>query len=261
MDFFILTLLVKAVCTAAVVVGASVAAEKFGPFWGGLIACFPISAGPAYVLLGLQHDDAFIAASALSSFASGVVIWAFAILFVRLGQRYNVWVSLTGTLAVWLVLALIVRAVPWTLPTAVLANVVAFMATLKFTPTVTLDTVRRNPAAKAHWSELPLRAVLVGLFVAVVVTASDAIGPAATGIAAVFPIAMSSLAVIMARSLGMTAARAAIAATVKPMLGIVLGMMVLSQTAVQIGKWPALLLAFAISMTLPLLIARYWRRA
>lgn len=259
MDPVVLLLLVKVVSTAAVVVGASVAAERFGPFWGGLIACFPVSAGPAYVLLGLQHDDAFIANAAFASFASSVATWVYAIVFVRLGQRFGIAISLGGTLLVWFVTAFIVRSVPWTLPTAIAASTLAFLAALKFTPKVTVKLDANRKRAQ-HWSELPIRAALVGLFVATVVTVSDAIGPKATGIASVFPVAMSSLAVIMARSLGMDAARAAIAATVKPMIGIVLAMLVLSQTADAWGRWPAMGVALAISMVVPLTIAKYWRR-
>lgn len=259
MDPFVLLLIVKVVSTAAVVVGASVAAERFGPFWGALIACFPVSAGPAYVLLGLQHDDAFIANAAFASFACGIATWVYALTFVRLGQRFGIAVTLIGTLIVWFMTAYFVRSMPWTLWSAIAANLIAFLVVLKFTPTVTFQR-DANARRTAHWSELPMRALLVGLFVATVVTVSEAIGPTATGIASVFPLAMSSLAVIMARSLGMDGARAAIGATVKPMLGIVIAMLVLSQIAMTWGRWPAMGVALAISMVVPLTIARFWRR-
>ena len=57
----------------SVVVTATVVAEASGPFWGGLIVSLPIGAGPAYAMLALQHDAAFIAASALGSFAANAV--------------------------------------------------------------------------------------------------------------------------------------------------------------------------------------------
>jgi uncharacterized membrane protein (GlpM family) len=258
-DPFVLLLLVKVVSTAAVVVGASVAAEKFGPFWGGLIACFPVSAGPAYVLLGLQHDDAFIANAAFASFASSVATWVYPIAFVRLGQRFGIGITLVGTLCVWFITAFIVRNVPWTYPTAILSSGVALLAAIKFTPPVVL-TLDPNRKPAKHWTELPLRALLVGLFVATVVTVSEIIGPKATGIASVFPLAMSSLAVIMARSLGMTGAMAAIASTVKPMTGIVIAMFVLSLTAESLGRWPAMGIALVISVVIPFAIAKVARR-
>ncbi len=255
MDPFVLLLLVKVVSTAAVVVGASVAAERFGPFWGGLIACFPVSAGPAYVLLGLQHDDAFIANAAFASFACSIATWVNAVTFARLGQRFGIYVSLGLTLVVWLIAALIVRSIPWTVPMAIVSTTVAFVVAIKLTPKISVK-LDPNRSRVKHWSELPIRAALVGLFVATIVTVSEAIGPEATGIASVFPLATSSLAVIMARSLGMSAATAAVAATVKPMIGIVIAMFVLSQTAVLWGMWPAMALALVISMVVPLTIAK-----
>ena len=53
--------------TAAFVVSASVITERSGPAIGALVATLPISAGPSYVFLALDHDAAFIAEGALAS--------------------------------------------------------------------------------------------------------------------------------------------------------------------------------------------------
>ena len=58
---FILTLGLRMAITAAFVVTASVVTERSGPVIGALIATLPISAGPSYVFLALDHDAAFIA--------------------------------------------------------------------------------------------------------------------------------------------------------------------------------------------------------
>ena len=82
-------LLVKAVSSALIVVLASVAAEASGAFWGGLIISLPIAAGPAYVMLALQHDDAFIATSALSSLTSNAATFALLTVFALLAPRHR----------------------------------------------------------------------------------------------------------------------------------------------------------------------------
>jgi hypothetical protein len=74
---FWIGLLARAAVSAFVVVAATVAAEAAGPFWGGLIVSLPIAAGPAYVMLALQHDSGFIAASALGSFAVNAASFVF----------------------------------------------------------------------------------------------------------------------------------------------------------------------------------------
>ena len=66
---FWVSFLLKILVTAAVVIAAARTAERAGPFFGALIACLPVSAGPSYVLLSLQASDGFIAETALASAA------------------------------------------------------------------------------------------------------------------------------------------------------------------------------------------------
>ena len=67
---FILLLALRMAVAAIFVVTASVVTERSGPVIGALIATLPISAGPAYVFLALDHDAAFIAEGALASLAA-----------------------------------------------------------------------------------------------------------------------------------------------------------------------------------------------
>src|SRR3954464_11835895 len=102
---FILTLVVRMAITAAFVVSASVITERSGPVIGALVATLPISAGPSYVFLALDHDADFIAAGALTSLPiNAATIWL-ALSYVVLAQRRNALVSWGGAVVVWLVLA------------------------------------------------------------------------------------------------------------------------------------------------------------
>src|SRR2546423_1847502 len=90
LDPFWVSFLLKILVTAAVVIAAARAAEWAGPFFGALIACLPVSAGPSYVLLSLQASDGFIAETALASAAmtAGAAIYlATYVLLARLGGR------------------------------------------------------------------------------------------------------------------------------------------------------------------------------
>src|SRR5260370_7542679 len=58
---FILTLGFRMAVTAAFIVSASVITERSGPAIGALVATLPISAGPSYVFLALDHPAPFIA--------------------------------------------------------------------------------------------------------------------------------------------------------------------------------------------------------
>src|SRR4249919_3085232 len=112
---FILMLALRMAVTAAFVVSASVITERSGPVIGALIATLPISAGPAYVFLALDHDAAFIAEGALASLPiNAATIWL-ALTYVLLAQRHNAAVSWAGAAVVWLALAALGQMVHWSL--------------------------------------------------------------------------------------------------------------------------------------------------
>jgi uncharacterized membrane protein len=123
-SWFWLALIVKMAITAAFVIGATIAAERSGPLVGGLIATLPISAGPAYLFLALDHDSSFIAESALKSFITNPAIAAFAVTYALLARRQSLFVSLSAAFAVWLLLVVLFERFTSTLPQALLFGVV-----------------------------------------------------------------------------------------------------------------------------------------
>ena len=79
--------------TAAFVVTASVVTERSGPVIGALVATLPISAGPSYVFLALDHDAAFIAEGALASLPINAATIFLGLTYVVLAQRQSALVS------------------------------------------------------------------------------------------------------------------------------------------------------------------------
>jgi len=102
---YILMLALRMTLAAALVVTASVITERSGPVIGALIATLPISAGPSYVFLALDHDAAFIAEGALASLAINAATLLLSLTYVVLAQRWNAVVSIAGAMAVWVLLA------------------------------------------------------------------------------------------------------------------------------------------------------------
>src|SRR5277367_4787047 len=123
---FLLTLVLRMAITAAFVVTASVITERSGPVIGALVATLPISAGPTYVFLALDHDAAFIAQGALTSLPINAATILFGLTYVLLAQRRSVLVSWSIAAALWLVLAAFVHAVQWSLAGGLIANAIAF---------------------------------------------------------------------------------------------------------------------------------------
>src|SRR3954464_5826181 len=87
---FIVSLALRMAITAAFVVSASVITERSGPVIGALIATLPISAGPSYVFLAVDHDAAFIAEGALASLPINVATIWLALTYVIFAHSHNV---------------------------------------------------------------------------------------------------------------------------------------------------------------------------
>src|SRR5438477_1441965 len=112
---FTLTLALRMAVTAAFVVSASVITERSGPVIGALVATLPISAGPSYVFLALDHDAAFVAEGALASLPINAATIFLGLTYVVLAQRRSAIVSCLAAVAVWVALAAAVRTIQWSL--------------------------------------------------------------------------------------------------------------------------------------------------
>src|SRR5262245_12747792 len=84
---FILSIALRMAVAAAFLVSASMITERSGPAIGALVATLPISGGPSYVFLAMDHDDAFIAQSALASVPMNAASVLMSMTFILVVQR------------------------------------------------------------------------------------------------------------------------------------------------------------------------------
>lgn len=240
---FWLSLSVKMAVTASFVIAASFIAQRAGALIGAMVATLPISAGPVYVFLALEHDARFIADSALASMVINAVTAIFSLTYAAMAQRRGLIASLSAALGVWLAIGALVRLVPWTLAGA------ALFCLLVYTPCLVLARPYRHapmPPSARRWFDLPLRAGMVAALVCAVVVLSPYLGPFGSGMMAVFPIVLTSLALILHPRVGARASAAVIANTISGLPGFAIGLGALHLAAVPLGVWPALALMLAI---------------
>jgi uncharacterized membrane protein (GlpM family) len=229
-------LLLKMVMTATIVVVASVAVERSGPFMGALIAALPTAAGAAYIILALEHPPAFIAASAIGSLAAGAAVSIFALTYALLAQRHGLVVSLSAATLVWLAAAMALQLVHWTPLSAVAVSAVAFGVAIPLSARYRTTGVPQNKMRRTRY-DIPLRAATAALVVAVVTTLSHRIGSFLSGAFAVFPIVMGSFIVILHPRIGGPAAASVLAHAQIPLVGLGLGFLTLHYLAEPIGVW------------------------
>lgn len=258
-DPALLPLLAKGLATALVVIGAAIGAQMLGPFWGAILASLPVSAGPAYIFLSMQQGPGFVAESALLSAAANVATGVFLVSYALAVPRLPALPSLLAALAAWFAAVTAIHALPWAVGAVIALNIAFYTAAMRWLP---VPPAGPPAPARRGWIDLPLRAAAVAAFVVALVALSGRLGPAATGIAAVFPVSFLSLFLVVRPRLGAAATAALARAALRPMLGFCLLPLVLHLGAERWGSGIALALAIPAPVLWSLgLVALRRRRA
>jgi hypothetical protein len=240
---FLLTLVLRMAVTAGFVVSASFIAERSGPVIGALVATLPISAGPSYVFLAMDHDAAFIAEGALASLPINAATIYLSLTYVLLAQRQSMLVSLAAAVAVWTAIALLIHAVHWSLLGGLLVNAVTFAICVPLLQRY--RHVAKMPLITRRWYDVPLRASIVATLVAVVVSLSGWVGPAISGVLALFPAVFTSLMLILHPRIGGRPTAAVIANGAWGLMGFGLAIAVLHVAVLRFGSTIGLSLALS----------------
>lgn len=239
---FLLFLVLRMAIAAAFVVTASIITERAGPVIGALVATLPVSAGPSYVFLALDHDPAFIAQGALASLPVNAATIFMALTYVVLAQRHSLLVSCGSAVAVWMVLASIIRRFDWSLTAGLAANLIAFGICI---PLLAGYRHVKMPLVTRRWYDIPMRAALVATLVAIVVSTSGWVGPRISGIIALYPVVFSSIMVILHPRIGGPPTAAVLANSAWGLLGFGMAIAAMHVAVVKFGLAIGLSLALA----------------
>jgi hypothetical protein len=242
---FWFALATKMAITALFVTLATIIAEKLGAVVGALVATLPVSAGPVYVFLALDHGPTFISASAVASLAMNAATAVFVTAYVRMAQRRSLWISVSLAFIAWLATTLVLASVRWTALSASVVNLSVFALCLWIVKPFRLVPM---PPTTRPWYDFVVRAGMVTLLVGAVVTLSFRIGPAGSGVLAVFPVIYASIMVILHRRVGGPATAAVLANAVPGLAGFGVALLILHLSAVSFGSALALVAALGVSV-------------
>ena len=185
-------LAVKLLLAPSFVVGASLAARRFGPRVGGVIGGLPVVAGPILLVYALAHGRVFAASAAAGTLLGLVSLIAFVVVYGRLAGRVF-WAA--SMLAGWLAFALAtVVFSAFTLPLGAALGLVAvaLLVGLALLPRPGLEVpVHRSPPV---W-DLPVRGACALALVIALTAISGWLGPQLSGLLAPFPIITTVLAI------------------------------------------------------------------
>ena len=246
MDILEPDILIKLIATATVVVAATLVAERTSSFVGAMIAALPISAGPAYLFIAMDHGTAFLAESALTGVGVNAVMAVFLCTTITLIPRLGVVAGLGIALVVWTVGSLLVLQASLGIATAFVLNIVAF-------PVLALLSSRylshkAPPVLKFRVSDIALRAVAVVCVVLAVLAAGQSFGPEAAGLLALVPVVWISMTIILYTRLGTDACVTVLANGILAMFGYCFALTALHLIALSFGLIAGLSSALILSV-------------
>jgi hypothetical protein len=187
-------LVAKIVLAPTFVVGASLAARRFGPRVGGLVGGLPVVAGPILLVFALEHGTAFAAQAAAGTLLGMVSLSVFIVVYAWMAALRAPW--LASLLAGWTGFAAVTVALDGVSATAGAAMAIVLVAlalTLAALPRSMQEpsTSRADPPA---W-DLPVRALSALVLVLALTALAGNLGPHLSGLLAPFPVIASVLAV------------------------------------------------------------------
>lgn len=186
------TLAVKVLLAPSFVVGASLAARRFGPRVGGLVGGLPVVAGPILLVYALSHGASFAADAAAGTLLGLISLTAFVVVYGRLA-RHLPW--LLSLLAGWLAFGvgtLVFSTLTIPVGAALVLACAGFLVGLRLLPDPLSEPSQTSPPPV--W-DLPLRALCALLLVLALTAASGWLGSRLSGLLAPFPVIASVLAV------------------------------------------------------------------
>jgi len=236
----------KVIGAAVIVILAARAAERAGPFFGAMIATLPVSTGPIYVFLALDHGAEFIARAAVMSVASTAAIAAFVAGHALAAQRFATAGSLAIATLTWFAVASLLQLREWSFAEACLLLAASFGLAMRGLKRFSVAA----PAAAGPRTrfDLPLRALLVAALVIATSLASRAFGPQVTGVLATYPVVFTSLIVILQPRGGGAFVSAVLVNGLKGLLGFGTALAVLHVAALHLGSALGLVLALAVAV-------------
>jgi hypothetical protein len=182
----------KLVLAPTFVMGASLAARRYGARIGGLIGGLPVVAGPILLVFALDHGRAFAASASAATLLGIVSLIAFIVVYARLAGGAHWGASLLLGWSAFFAMTAALSAVTVSTPVALACVLAAVGAALLALPRSRGE--RGSDAIPPAW-DLPLRGASALALVLALTALAGQLGAKLSGLLAPFPVIASVLAV------------------------------------------------------------------
>jgi hypothetical protein len=249
------TFIIKIILMPVVVALVTLVSRKWGNTVAGILASIPFVAGAILLFIALEQGVAFAAAT-ISGVMVGILGWIiFCMVYILVGQRFNALIStLFGYVAYMSWGALIQKFIPLlSLPTWLCITLIALFIGLKFFPQVTVDELKEYRKLKF---EIPLRMLVITIFVVVITYFAQLLGSTWSGILTPFPIMTAVLAIFTHYTQGIVQVRKVFVGLFTGMFGFTVFLYLQAYLLVSTSIFNAFLCGFVADILLTLLMKK-----
>lgn len=182
----------KIVLAPAFVIGASLAARRYGARIGGLVGGLPVVAGPILLVFALDHGRAFAASASAATLLGIISLIAFIVVYSRLAGGVHWGASLLLGWGAFFAMTTLLSTLTVSTPVALLCVLAAVGTALLALPRSRGE--QPGQAIPPTW-DLPLRGASALALVLALTALAGQLGAKLSGLLAPFPVIASVLAV------------------------------------------------------------------
>jgi hypothetical protein len=247
--------IIKIILMPLIVAFVTLAGRKWGNNVAGILASFPFVAGAILLFIALEQGVAFAAAT-VSGIMVGILGWiVFCVVYIMVGQRYNAIIStLVGYVAYIGWGLLLQKFIPLlSLPVWFCIAIAATFVGLKYFPKVTAPPHKEY---KKLNFEIPLRMLVITIFVVVITYFANLLGANWSGILTPFPIITAVLAIFTHYTQGIAQVRKVFVGLFTGMFGFTLFLFLQAYLLPSTTIFNAFLLGFMADVLLTVFMKR-----
>lgn len=250
-------LALKLLLVPAFLLLVSLAGKRFGPAVAGWLAGLPVVAGPILFFLAVERGVVFASGAAAVSLSAVLASVAFSLAYSHAGQRMAWPLALVVGLGGWGLAAVVLAELPVSVGLALAVSLLTLVIAPRLFPTVKVQPTGRSVTKV----ELACRMLAGACLTLAVTVAAGRLGPAWSGLLAVFPILGIVLAVFSHRSQGPAFAAALLRAMATGLYSFVAFCFVLSLALPPLGVAVAFTVASLASLAVQAVTLRRFTQA
>jgi hypothetical protein len=191
-------LALKLLLVPAFLAAVSLAGRRWGPSVAGWLAGLPVVTGPILLILSIERGAEFAAVSATASLLALVATASFSLTYAWMSLRSGWLVCILAATGAWLTGATVLAQAPGNVWLAAILTFAALTGAFRLFPRL---AVRHAPRALPK-GELAIRMAAGAALTLLVTGVASGVGPAWTGLLAMFPVLGTVLAVFSHRAGG-----------------------------------------------------------